>query len=57
MISGYLDGRIEEQLRTMPFVREVLRKPFDLLAFAAHVRRLVGEVDSGGVAGEQALGF
>ena len=43
VISGYLDHAIEEQLRTMPFVREVLRKPFDLLSFAAHVRRLAGE--------------
>lgn len=49
VISGYLDQRIEAQLRTMPFVREVLRKPFDLLAFAANVRRLAA-------AGRQAAG-
>ncbi|MCK5941611.1 MAG: response regulator [Planctomycetes bacterium] len=46
VISGYLDAGIEEQLRAMPFVREILRKPFDLLRFAAVVRSLVGEAQA-----------
>ena len=41
VISGYLDAKIEAELRTMRFVKEVLRKPFDLLGFAAVVRRLL----------------
>jgi CheY-like chemotaxis protein len=40
VISGYLDEKIEQRLRALPFVQEVMRKPFDLLAFAAVVRRL-----------------
>ena len=42
VVSGYLDARIEAQLRTMSYVQEVLRKPFDLLGFAGIVRRLLG---------------
>lgn len=57
VVSGYLDGPIEAQLRTMSFVREVLRKPFDLLGFAAIVRRLLAQAgpapahDAGGAPG------
>lgn len=40
VISGYLDGAIVDRLSRLPHVREVLRKPFDLLAFAARVRDL-----------------
>jgi len=40
VISGYLDARIEARLRALPFVQEVFRKPFDLLVFAAVVRRV-----------------
>ena len=40
VISGYLDTKIEARLRSMPFVLEVLRKPFDLLVFAGVVRRI-----------------
>jgi CheY-like chemotaxis protein len=40
VISGYLDEKIEQYLRALPFVQEVMRKPFDLLVFAAVVRRL-----------------
>ncbi len=40
VISGYLDEKIEQHLRALPFVQEVMRKPFDLLVFAAVVRRL-----------------
>jgi len=54
VISGYLDQAIEQQLRSMPFVREVLRKPFDLLAFAANVRRLASEPQQGPAAGQRA---
>lgn len=40
VISGYLDEKIEQRLRALPFVQEVMRKPFDLLVFAAVVRQL-----------------
>lgn len=52
VISGYLDNAIEARLRALPFVCEVLRKPFDLLVFAGIVRRLVAEAAaaSGGAA-------
>lgn len=43
VISGYLDGSIEQRLRALPFVQEVMRKPFDLLVFAAIVRRLASD--------------
>lgn len=39
VISGYLDAAIDARLKRLPAVREVLRKPFDLLAFAARARR------------------
>lgn len=52
VISGYLDARIEERLRRLPFVREVLRKPFDLLRFASAVRTLASPpASSGGIEG------
>lgn len=40
VISGYLDGEVAQRLGALPFVREVLRKPFDLLAFAGRIRAL-----------------
>lgn len=43
VISGYLDHALEGRLRRSPLVREVLRKPFDLAAFA---QRVVGCVCS-----------
>ncbi len=52
VISGYIDGAIQEQLASMPFVREVLRKPFDLLVFAATVRRLLGQAERNGAKNE-----
>jgi DNA-binding response OmpR family regulator len=49
VISGYLDSAIEARLRALPFVKDVMRKPFDLLVFAAAVRRLAGlEANSSG---------
>ncbi len=42
VVSGYVDSEVEEQLARWPFVRAVLRKPFDLIEFAALVRNLVG---------------
>lgn len=54
VISGYLDSAIEARLRTMPFVQEVLRKPFDLLVFAALVRRLVAQGEKSSAAAESA---
>lgn len=41
VISGYLDQVVVERLRRLAFVREVMRKPFDLLAFAQRVVELV----------------
>lgn len=40
VISGYIDEAVRQRLQRLPFVRDVLRKPFDLLAFAARVKRL-----------------
>jgi CheY-like chemotaxis protein len=40
VISGYLDGAVMARLGALPHVREVMRKPFDLLAFAETVRRI-----------------
>ncbi len=42
VVSGFVTGAVEERLRALPFVREVLRKPFDLLRFSATVQRLAG---------------
>lgn len=54
VISGYLDANIEARLRAMPYVHEVMRKPFDLLVFAGVVRRLAamgGAAESGSPSG------
>ncbi|MBM3972846.1 MAG: response regulator [Planctomycetes bacterium] len=40
VISGYVDEAVRSRLQRLPFVREILRKPFDLMAFAARVKRL-----------------
>ncbi|HEX5051539.1 MAG TPA: response regulator [Planctomycetota bacterium] len=40
VISGYLDAKVRERIDRLPFVRDVLRKPFDLLAFASRVHDL-----------------
>lgn len=42
VISGYLDPGVEARLVVLPFVREILRKPFDLLDFARRVVELAG---------------
>ncbi len=47
VISGYLDAAIEARLAQLPFVRTVLRKPFDLMAFAQLVRELAAEPGEG----------
>jgi CheY-like chemotaxis protein len=41
VISGYLDAALHERLAALPAVRTILRKPFDLLAFADEVCQLV----------------
>lgn len=41
VISGYLDERIRARLAQLPFVRETMRKPFDLLAFSSRVHGLL----------------
>jgi len=42
VISGYLDEGMTKRLQGLPWVRGLLRKPFDLLAFAAQVQQLAG---------------
>jgi CheY-like chemotaxis protein len=42
VVSGYMDPAVELRLTALPFVREVLRKPFDLLVFARRVAELAG---------------
>ncbi len=54
VISGYVDGAIADRLARLAHVRDVLRKPFDLLAFAARVRELAGGAPGGGAAGPSA---
>lgn len=59
VVSGYLDAAIEARLRTMDYVHEVLRKPFDLLGFAGVVRELLAtarDPADHGVGGEGAAG-
>ena len=53
VISGYLDTSIAERLARLPHVRSVLRKPFDLFAFAAQVRELAAADTNGSVAASQ----
>ncbi|MFK7740585.1 MAG: response regulator [Planctomycetota bacterium] len=45
--SGFVDRGIEKRLRGLPFVREVLRKPFDLRLFSALVQRLSKSAGAG----------
>jgi len=40
VVSGYLDGAIQQRLSALPYVRGVLPKPFDVLAFAKRVHQL-----------------
>ena len=42
VISGYLDESIERRLSTFPFVRAILKKPFDLFRFGDCIRDLAG---------------
>ena len=42
VVSGYLEPSVEARLVMLPFVREILRKPFDLLEFARRVVELAG---------------
>ncbi|MBL9079815.1 MAG: response regulator [Planctomycetes bacterium] len=49
VVSGYLDAATRARLQALPFVQAVLGKPFDLLAFADRVARLVAPAtDSAG---------
>ena len=43
VVSGYLDADVRKRLGKLPFVREVLGKPFDLLLFAERVGQLAAE--------------
>ncbi len=40
VVSGYIDGKLEAALGSLRCVRSVLRKPFDVFAFAQLVRGL-----------------
>lgn len=40
VITGYVDSSIERRLGALPFVREVLKKPFDLAGFLARLKQL-----------------
>lgn len=58
VISGFLDPVLVRRLRALPFVRQLLHKPFDLFGFAETVRRLwlepaVERGDGAAGAGEQ----
>tara|TARA_R110002072_G_scaffold46591_10_gene129139 strand:- start:154709 stop:155110 length:402 start_codon:yes stop_codon:yes gene_type:complete len=55
VISGYLDQAIEQRLLSLPFVMKVMRKPFDLLVFAALVRRLAGAEPTASDGGQVAI--
>ena len=41
VISGYVDAAITQKLAAWPFVRAVMKKPFDLLEFARVVREML----------------
>lgn len=45
VISGYVDDAVRQRLQRLPFVRDVLRKPFDLMAFAGKVKALATVVE------------
>jgi DNA-binding NarL/FixJ family response regulator len=47
VMSGYLDQAIVSRLERLPFVREVLRKPFDLMRFAERVCELAATPSPG----------
>ena len=55
-MSGYLDDKIEGRLRALPFVREIYRKPFDLMRFADRLRRHAGLGAAGELGDGQAAG-
>ena len=54
VISGYVDGDVSQRLRQLPFVRTVLRKPFDMVEFANRVRALLAEARSAALGSETA---
>jgi len=53
VISGFLDGRLEQQLRGHSMVREVFRKPFDVFQFAEVAAQIAA---GGGVAASEQSG-
>jgi len=48
VVSGYLDAGTVAQLQAMPSVKAQLKKPFDVLAFAALLQRLAASAPRGG---------
>ena len=51
VVSGYMDPAVESRLAALPFVQEVLRKPFDLLVFARRVAELAGDAGAAAAGG------
>jgi len=56
VVSGYLDAGVRARLAALPFVREVLGKPFDLLVFAERVRDLLATDTPAAGPGDDAVG-
>lgn len=47
VVSGYLDAAVQDRLVGLPYVRELLRKPFDLLDFADRVSAMAAAFERG----------
>ena len=47
VVSGYLDAAVQDRLVGLPYVRELLRKPFDLLDFADRVSVMAASFERG----------
>ena len=43
VVSGYIDGAIQQALARVDCVRTILRKPFDIMAFVVLLRAMVAE--------------
>jgi CheY-like chemotaxis protein len=56
VITGYVDSAIERRLAALPFVREVLKKPFDLAGFLARLKLLAALAVSVGPPADDSAG-
>lgn len=45
VVSGYLDAAVQDRLLGLPYVRDLLRKPFDLLEFADRVSAMAASFE------------